>query len=53
MNKGYTNSLTEIIWKPIHTVDKMHLFMELNRVIDDVKNIARHTLAFCLVELKI
>ena len=49
MNKGYANSLTEIIWKPIHTVDKMHLFMELNRVIDDVKNITRHTLAFCFV----
>lgn len=49
MNKGYANSLKEIIWKPIHTVDKMHLFMEANRVIDDVKNITRHTLAFCFV----
>lgn len=49
MNKGYANSLKEIIWKPIHTVDKMHLFMEANRVIDDVKNISRHTLAFCFV----
>ncbi len=49
MNKGYANSLTEIIWKPIHTVDKMHLFMEVNRVIDDVKNISRHTLAFCFI----
>jgi transposase len=49
MNKGYANSLTEIIWKPIHTVDKMHLFMEANRVIDDVKDISRHTLAFCFV----
>jgi len=49
MNKGYANSLTKIIWKPIHTVDKMHLFMELNRVIDDVKNITRHTLACCFV----
>jgi len=49
MNKGYANSLCEIIWNPIHTVDKMHLFMEANRVIDEVKNISRHTLAFCFV----
>lgn len=49
MNKGYAESLKKIIWNPIHTVDKMHLFMEANRVIDDVKDIARHTLAFCFV----
>lgn len=49
MNKGYASSLKKIIWNPIHTVDKMHLFMEANRVIDEVKDIARHTLAFCFV----
>lgn len=49
MNKWYANSLKEIIWKPIYTIDKMHLFMEVNRVIDEVKDIARHTLSFCFI----
>ena len=49
MNKGYANTLKDIFWKPIHTVDKMHLFMESNRMVDEVKNIARHVLEFNLI----
>lgn len=37
MNKGYKNSLKNIIWKPTHSVDKYHLFQEANKMVDDVR----------------
>ena len=33
----YRNSLNNIISKPVHSVDKYHLFQELNRVVDEVR----------------
>ena len=39
MNKGYANSLNQIIWNPIQSVDKFHLFQEANKVVDEVRQI--------------
>jgi transposase len=39
MNKGYRNSLNEIISHPIHSVDKYHLFQEANRMVDEVRSL--------------
>jgi len=52
MNKGYANSLGEICWNPIQSVDKMHLFIEANRVIDQVRDISRHTLQMNFVKVE-
>ena len=40
MNKGYAQSLKEILGNPIHSVDKYHLFQEANKVIDEVRQIS-------------
>jgi transposase len=40
MNKGYAQSLKEIIGNPIQSVDKYHLFQEANKVIDEVRQIS-------------
>jgi transposase len=40
MNKGYAKLLDQIVGKPIHSVDKYHLFQEANRVVDEVRQIA-------------
>ena len=37
MNKWYRNTLENIIWKPVHSVDKYHLFQEANRMVDEVR----------------
>ncbi len=52
MNKGYANSLEQIIWNPIHSVDKMHLFIEANRVVDWVRDISRFTLSQNFIKLE-
>jgi hypothetical protein len=52
MNKGYANSLGEICGNPIQSVDKMHLFIEANRVMDDVRGITRHTLQMNFVKVE-
>ena len=39
MNKGYRNSLNQIISHPIHSVDKYHLFQEANRMVDEVRSL--------------
>lgn len=40
MNKGYAQSLTNILGNPIHSVDKYHLFQEANKVVDEVRQIS-------------
>jgi len=37
MNKWYRNTLENIIWNPVHSVDKYHLFQEVNRMVDEVR----------------
>lgn len=37
MNKWYKNSLKNILWNPVHNVDKYHLFQEANRMVDEVR----------------
>jgi len=37
MNKWYAKSLKQIVWNPVHSVDKYHLFQEANRIVDDVR----------------
>jgi transposase len=37
MNKWYAKSLKNIIWNPVHSVDKYHLFQEANKMIDEVR----------------
>lgn len=37
MNKGYRNTLDTILSRPIHSVDKFHLFQEANRMVDDTR----------------
>jgi len=39
MNKWYKKSLENIVSKPSFSVDKMHLFMEANRMVDDVRQL--------------
>jgi len=39
MNKGYKNSLKNIIWNPDFSVDKYHLFQEANKMVDDVRQL--------------
>jgi len=37
MNKWYKNSLKNILWNPVHSVDKYHLFQEANKMVDEVR----------------
>ena len=37
MHKWYKKTLENIIWRPIHSVDKYHLFQETNRMVDEVR----------------
>jgi len=37
MNKWYKQILKNIIWNPVHSVDKYHLFQEANRMVDEVR----------------
>lgn len=37
MNKWYRKTLENIISKPIHSVDKYHLFQEANKMVDEVR----------------
>lgn len=39
MNKGYKKSLEKIIWNPVFSVDKYHVFQEVNRMVDDVRQL--------------
>jgi len=39
MNKGYRNSLDSILSRPMHSVDKFHLFQEANRMVDDTRTL--------------
>ncbi|MDQ7023287.1 MAG: hypothetical protein Q9M97_07255 [Candidatus Gracilibacteria bacterium] len=52
MNKGYANSLGEICGNPIQSVDKMHLFIEANRVVDQVRDILRYTLQMNFIKVE-
>ncbi|MDQ7023688.1 MAG: hypothetical protein Q9M97_09435 [Candidatus Gracilibacteria bacterium] len=52
MNKGYANSLGEICGNPIQSVDKMHLFIEANRVVDQVRDISRYTLQMNFIKVE-
>lgn len=38
MNKWYAKTIKDtIIWTPVHSVDKYHLFQEANRMVDEVR----------------
>ncbi len=37
MNKWYKNTLKKILWRPVFSVDKYHLFGEANKVVDEVR----------------
>jgi len=52
MNKGYAKSLDEICWNPIGWVDKYHLWQEVNRVVDYVRDIAINSLAMNFVKIE-
>jgi len=52
MNKGYAKSLDEICGNPIWWVDKYHLWQEVNRVVDYVRDIAINSLAMNFVKIE-
>lgn len=52
MNKGYANSLNQIIWNPIQSVDKFHLFKEANKVVDEVRQISVWWLSMNFIKIE-
>ncbi len=50
MNKWYADILKQIIWNPIFTVDKYHIFQEANRVMDEVRQISIWSTAMKLIK---
>ena len=50
MNKWYAKLLKTIIWNPVSTVDKYHLFQEANRVMDEVRIISQWTITMQLLK---
>ena len=52
MNKGYANVLKEIIWNPISSVDKFHLFWEANSMVDEVIQISIWALAMNFIQIE-
>lgn len=52
MNKGYAVSLNQIIWNPIQSVDKFHLFQEANKVVDEVRQTSIWGLAMNFVRIE-
>jgi len=52
MNKGYAKSLDEICGNPIWGVDKYHLWQEVNRVVDYVRDISINSLAMNFVKIE-
>ena len=50
MDKGYANVLKQIIWNPIFTVDKYHIFQEANKVMDEVRQISIWSTAMKLIK---
>ncbi len=52
MNKGYAVSLNQIIWNPIQSVDKFHLFQEANKVVDEVRQTSIWWLAMNFVRIE-
>lgn len=52
MNKWYANSLNQIIWNPIQSVDKFHLFWEANKVVDEVRQISIWGLSMNFVKME-
>ena len=50
MNKWYANSLMKIIWNPIQSVDKFHLFWEANKVVDEVRQVSIWSLSMNFVK---
>ena len=52
MNKWYAKSLDQICGNPIWWVDKYHLWQEVNRVVDYVRDIAINSLAMCFVKIE-
>lgn len=52
MNKGYANTLKQIIWNPIQWVDKFHLFWEANTMVDEVRQISIWALAMNFIKIE-
>ncbi len=52
MNKGYAKSLDKICGNPIWWVDKYHLWQEVNRVVDYVRDISINSLAMNFVKIE-
>lgn len=52
MNKWYAQSLIQIIWNPIQSVDKFHLFWEANKVVDEVRQISIWWLSMNFVKIE-
>ena len=52
MNKGYAKSLDEICGNPIWWVDKYHLWQEVNRVVDYVRDISINSLAMNFIKIE-
>lgn len=39
MNKWYRSKLNNIVWRPLHSVDKYHLVQEANKMVDEVRKL--------------
>ena len=52
MNKGYAKSLDDICGNPVWWVDKYHLWQEVNRVVDYVRDISINSLAMNFVKIE-
>ncbi len=52
MNKWYAKSLNQIIWNPIQSVDKFHLFWEANDMIDEVRQISIWWLSMNFIKIE-
>lgn len=50
MNKGYRKSLENILSKPVHSVDKYHLFQEANRMVDDVRQLTKWLIQMSFIQ---